>query len=183
MKKGFLFCVFLTLCAIGFNSSDGVMPGALEARAADLFEPRIAGTAGSFFEVVVDTADTMDDGTYGGELHLADTLFSDTIDILNYDFVTVYGKLVSFDIGGTQDDDTTGDSIIVQMFTTINKGTANWLVVADTFLEVGDSFRHHFVVDTMLYNQIFWRTIYTDTLNPTDNDVNTYYFDLDVLGR
>jgi len=173
MKRGFLLCLVLGLMMFAMGTG------------ADLFEPRIAGTAGSFIAVVVDTADTLDDGAHGGELILFDTLFSDTLNIVDsdYSFVTAYAKLISMDTGLFLDDDSTMDSIIMQMFTTINDGTANWLVVADTFLDVGDSFRHHFVVDTMLYNQIFWRTIYTDTLNPTDNDINTYYFDIDVLGR
>lgn len=169
MKKGFLACVILGLMMFAMGSG------------ADLFEPRIAGTAGSFFTVVVDTSDTAADGT----LALFDTLFSDTITIADsgYSFLTAYGKLVSFDTGSVLDDDSTADSITINMITTINDGTANWTVAIDTILAVGDSFRHHFVVDTMLYNQIFWRTIYIDTLNPSDNDTNTYFFDLDILGR
>lgn len=169
MKKGFLLCMLLGLMMFAMGNT------------VDLFEPRIAGTAGSFIQVEIDTADT----NASGILLLNDTIFSDTVSLAdsNYKFVTIYGKLVSMDTGLFLDDDSTLDNFVMQLVTTVKKGTANWTVLYDTVVDVGDSFRHNFVMDSMIYDELFWRTIYIDTLNPSDFDTNTYYFDLEIFGR
>ena len=165
MKKGLLVCFVLGLFTIG--------------NAVDLFEPRIAGTAGSFLSVVVDTADT----GAAGVCPLFDTTYSDTVDISDYGYVTVYGKLLSVDTGSELVNDTLMDTIVIETITSINDGTARWSVVKDTIVNVGDSFRHHYVVDTMLYKDIFFKTVVWDSVDPVTVDTNDYYFDIDILGR
>ena len=168
MKKGFLLCLLLGLMFTVGNT-------------IDLFEPRIAGTAGSFISVVVDTADTVADPQ--GTAPVYDTTLSDTIDIGDYNFVTVYAKLVSIDTGSELTNDTLMDTIVIELITSINDGTSSWTVAKDTIVNVGDTFRHHFVVDTMLYQDIFFKTVYWDSIDPDVIDTNDYYFDIDVLGR
>ena len=169
MKRGLLLCLIIGLGTFMFSG------------AVEFHDIRIAGTAGSFISVVIDTADTVADPQ--GTAPVYDTTFSDTLDISEFNYVTVYGKLSSIDTGSELTNDTLMDTLVLHLITTIDEGTANWTVVADTFTNVGDSFRHHYVVDTMLYEEIFWKSIYWDSVDPSVVDTNDYYIDLEVLCR
>jgi len=167
MKKGLIACLILG-CAVALMASD-----------ATLHDVRVAGTAGGFITERVDTADT---GS-AGVACVVDTNYSDTVDVTDYEYVTAYAKLTSIDTGSELTNDTLMDTIVISLITTIDKGTANWTVKTDTFVNVGDSLRWHFKTDTMLYEQIFFKTVLWDSLDPTKVDTNDYYFDLEVLGR
>lgn len=167
MKKGLLLCLMLGLLTFMF------------ANAVDFYEVRVNGTGGGVMSVVVDTADTGSAGVAA----VYDTAFSDTIDISAYDWVTVYGKLTSIDTGSELINDTLMDTIVMELITSIQRGTAEWTVAKDTIVNAGDSFRHHYKVDTMLYKDIFFKTVLWDSLDPTTVDTNDYYFDIHVLGR
>ena len=140
------------------------------------------------FTVTVATADTAADGT----LPLCDTAFSDTIscriDPTNpdslYRFLNIMAY-VDFDTGAYLGDDSVLDLIYIETHTgyhdKLTSGTF-WRVQADTMGDLPDSVQIKIVMDTLVYNNIFFKMVYVDTLNPDDNDdVNTYTVYYDVL--
>jgi hypothetical protein len=151
------------------------------ANAMTLHTPRIGGTAGSHTSLVCNPADTIAGTSHEGGYR--DTCWSDTVDISDYDYVTVYGKLVSLDTGTSYGGDSIGDTVLIATLTSFGRGSALWTVAIDTMTFTGDSFRHHYKTDTILYNDIFFRSITYDTGTVIVYDTNEYNFDMKILGR
>lgn len=146
---------------------------------------RIAGTSGYAYAHAVDTSDT----NASGVLLVNDSIYSDTITLVYMDnqfnvdsafrYANIVIRLSDIDTGDVLDDDTTLDAWIVN--TIVAYGGCQWTAYADTFSYVGDSARHHFILDTLAYTELFFFTNYIDTLNPSDDDVNTFTWEMDVL--
>jgi len=138
---------------------------------------RIDGISGASYVQVVDTADT---GTTS-MAYYCDTLLSDTFDVdSTYKYVNIDMKYVSVDTGSVLDADTVMDTFVIRTKTYSHLGGAHWTVFVDTMTATGDSAMHHFFVDTLVYDKIYFETIYWDSINVDDNDTNTYNFRIDI---
>lgn len=175
MKRELLgLCALIVICMGLFWPLDAITE-------VTLHSVRIGGTGGSYVGLTTDPADTIAGTSHKGGYR--DTTYSDTVNISDYDYVTIAGRLRLLDTGVSYGGDSIGDTCIVSTFTSISKGTALWLVTKDTITFTGDSFRHHYKTDTMLYNDVFFRSIVYDTGTVQVLDMNKYYFDLDIIGR
>jgi hypothetical protein len=163
MKRGFLL-----ICLVALAATFGI--------SATYTDVRIDASYGAGYVSDVDTADTGADGM----AYYIDTMFSDTIDVdSTYRYVNLLLKYVSVDTGLTLDSDTTMDTFQVSMITYSREGGSHWTVYVDTFDNVGDSAMHHFFVDTLVFDRIYFQTIYWDSLNLSKDDINQYNFLID----
>lgn len=148
---------------------------------------RIDGTNGYIFYVVADTADTGSNGVARQD----DTMLSDTLSIVfldqfnvvdsAYRYANIAIKLSAIDTGSilASENDTVQDTFIV--YTISKYAGCEWTVYADTFTKINDSAIHNFILDTMAYTELYWKTIYWDSLTPTSVDTNSYTFTINVL--
>jgi hypothetical protein len=169
MKKTLIACALLGVIAFVIVS------------AMTLHEVRVAGVNGRFAKLITDPADTIAGTSHKGGYR--DTCFSDTVDISNYSYVMISGKLSSLDTGASYGGDSIGDTVLISTITSMGHGSALWTVAVDTITLTGDSFRHHYKTDTMLYKDIFFRSISYDTGTVIILDTNEYLFDIKILGR
>lgn len=138
---------------------------------------RIDGSSGWGYVHYIDTSDTGTDGM----AYYCDTMLSDTFSIdSTYKYVNIDMRFHSVDTGSYCDGDTVMDTFEVRAITYSHLGGSRWTVFVDTFVATGDSARHHFFVDTLVYDKIYFQTIYWDSVDVTYNDTNSYNFNIDI---
>ena len=167
MKKGLLLVVLLGLMLILSNIGMTVTNTLL----------RSAGTAGSGIVLTIDTSDT----NASGYMAIADTTYSDTVDLESYKYANILIHLYDFDTGNVLDNDSVNDTIIVRTVTCAGRGEPKYVIFTDTFLNVPDSAWHKFFLDTTALTNIYFETIITDSIG-LDLDTNTYSMNMRALG-